>query len=324
MITSQNAPSLLAALPDWYAQVQDYQDLCAAEQPTFDAVQAAAMQVLNNFFFQTMDANACSQWEQALNILANPGTETLDFRRNRLLNRVSTKPPFTLQFLYNKLDELAGQGLWSMEIDYPNYTIYVDRAAQGMNYTLELEWTINHIKPAHMAYVSRPYTVASVLVAEQLSYTPTSWNYLLGSWRLGEKPFSGDAPAWNYQLGSWKLGEQPFESLEEIVAKPESTPSVQLPLLSAAAEAVIQTIYAVRINGATTITALQKSAAGSQVQVTAAASQSIAEVITKEELLDGLGNVLSSAEVYIPVTGAVQLNYRITVREGTNGNETNY
>ena len=68
----------------------------------------------------------------------------------------------------------------------------------------------------------------------------------------------------------------------------------------------------------------QKSAAGSQVQVTAAASQSIAEVITKEELLDGLGNVLSSAEVYIPVTGAVQLNYRITVREGTNGNETNY
>ena len=241
-----------------------------------------------------------------------------------MLNRISTKPPYTLRFLEGKLDELAGQGLWSMEIDYPNYTIYVDRAAQGMNYTLELEWTINHIKPAHMAYVSRPYTVASVLVAEQVSYTPTSWNYLLGSWRLGEKPFSDDAPAWNYQLGSWKLGEQPFESLEEIVAKPESTPSVQLPLLSAAAEAVMQTIYAVRINGATTITALQKSAAGSQVQVTAAASQSIAEVITKEELLDGLGNVLSSAEVYIPVTGAVQLNYRITVREGTNGNETNY
>ena len=318
------AVRLIDLLPPWYREVLDYQAICEAEQPMFDEVQAAAAQLLLNLDFLSMDLASVELWERALQILPEPAAESLDFRRFRLLNRISTKPPYTLRLLEGKLDELAGQGLWSMEIDYPNYTIYVDRAAQGMNYTLELEWTINHIKPAHMAYVSRPYTVASVLVAEQLSYTPTSWNYLLGSWRLGEKPFSDDAPAWNYQLGSWKLGEQPFESLEEIVAKPESTPSVQLPLLSAAAEAVMQTIYAVRINGATTITALQKSAAGSQVQVTAAASQSIAEVITKEELLDGLGNVLSSAEVYIPVTGAVQLNYRITVREGTNGNETNY
>lgn len=318
------AVRLIDLLPPWYREVLDYQAICEAEQPMFDEVQAAAAQLLLNLDFLSMDLASVELWERALQILPEPAAESLDFRRFRLLNRISTKPPYTLRFLEGKLDELAGQGLWSVEIDYPNYTIYVDRAAQGMNYTLELEWTINHIKPAHMAYVSRPYTVASVLVAEQVSYTPTSWNYLLGSWRLGEKPFSDDAPAWNYQLGSWKLGEQPFESLEEIVAKPESTPSVQLPLLSAAAEAVMQTIYAVRINGATTITALQKSAAGSQVQVTAAASQSIAEVITKEELLDGLGNVLSSAEVYIPVTGAVQLNYRITVREGTNGNETNY
>lgn len=315
---------LLSLLPPWYREVLDYQAICMAEQPTFGEYQAAMQQVLDNFFPLTMDISAVEQWESALRILADPTVESLEFRRQRIINRISTKPPFTLPFLYNKLDELVGDDSWAVEVDGANYTLYISLAAQGQAYTQELEWTINHIKPAHMAYVSRPYTVASVQVAEQVAYTPTSWNYLLGSWRLGEKPFSDDAPAWNYQLGSWKLGEQPFESLEEIVAKPESTPSVQLPLLSAAAEAVMQTIYAVRINGATTITALQKSAAGSQVQVTAAASQSIAEVITKEELLDGLGNVLSSADVYIPVTGAVQLNYRITVREGTNGNETNY
>lgn len=81
----------------------------------------------------------------------------------------------------------------------------------------------------------------------------------------------------------------------------------------------MQNVFAVRVNGSSVITALQKSVAGSQVQIIAAASQSIADVITKEELLDGLGNVLSSADVYIPVTSAVQLIYRITVREGTNG-----
>lgn len=312
---------LIDLLPDWYAEVLDYQAICEAEQPMFDDAQAAAAQLLLNLDFLSMDLASVELWERALQILPEPAAESLDFRRFRLLNRISTKPPYTLRFLEGKLDELAGQGLWSMEIDYPNYTIYVDRAAQGMNYTLELEWTINHIKPAHMAYVSRPYTAAGVAVVERVSYVPGTWNYVLGSWQLGEEPFSSDrAMSYNYALGSWQLGEQPFLSWEgEVVAKTENTPSVQPPMLADAAEAIMNNIFAVRINGTATVTALQKSVAGSQVQVIAAASQSIADVITKEELLDGLGNVLSSADVYIPVTSAVQLIYRITVKEGANG-----
>ena len=321
MMTLSTNPDLLSLLPPWYAEVADYQAICAAEQPVFDQMQADTLQILANFWPQTMDADSIGQWEQALGILADPTYEDLDFRRARIINRIATKPPFTLQFLYNKLDELIGPGAWTVDVDYPNYTLYIERTAQEMNYTLELEWTINHIKPAHMAYVSRPYTAAGVAVVERVSYVPGTWNYVLGSWQLGEEPFSSDrAMSYNYALGSWQLGEQPFLSWEgEVVAKTENTPSVQPPMLADAAEAIMNNIFAVRINGTATVTALQKSVAGSQVQVIAAASQSIADVITKEELLDGLGNVLSSADVYIPVTSAVQLIYRITVKEGANG-----
>ena len=312
---------LIDLLPDWYAEVLDYQAICEAEQPMFDDAQAAAAQLLLNLNFLTMDLASVELWERALQIVPNPDTESLDFRRVRALNRISTKPPYTERFLEGRLDELVGPGLWSVQVDYPGYTLYIERTAQEMNYTLELEWTINHIKPAHMAYVSRPYTAAGVAVVERVSYVPGTWNYVLGSWQLGEEPFSSDrAMSYNYALGSWQLGEQPFLSWEgEVVAKTENTPSVQPPMLADAAEAIMNNIFAVRINGTATVTALQKSVAGSQVQVIAAASQSIADVITKEELLDGLGNVLSSADVYIPVTSAVQLIYRITVKEGANG-----
>lgn len=294
---------LLSLLPPWYREVLDYQAICMAEQPTFEEYQAAMRQVLDNFFPLTMDISAVEQWESALRILADPTVESLEFRRQRIINRISTKPPFTLPFLYNKLDELVGKGMWSVSIDYPGYTIYIERTARSMNYTLELEWTINHIKPAHMAYVSRPYIDAVVAVAERVSYIPND-----------------HSTQYNYKLGTWVLGDQPFVSPEgEVVAKPESTPSVKPPMLADAAEAIMQNVFAVRVNGSSVITTLQKSVAGSQVQIIAAASQSIADVITKEELLDGLGNVLSSADVYIPVTSAVQLIYRITVREGANG-----
>lgn len=312
---------LIDLLPDWYAEVLDYQAICEAEQPMFDDAQAAAAQLLLNLNFLTMDLASVELWERALQIVPNPDTESLDFRRVRALNRISTKPPYTERFLEDRLDELVGPGLWSVQVDYPGYTLYIERTAQEMNYTLELEWTINHIKPAHMAYVSRPYTAAGVAVVERVSYVPGTWNYVLGSWQLGEEPFSSDrAMSYNYALGSWQLGEQPFLSWEgEVVAKAENTPSVHPSMLADAAEAIMNNIFAVRINGTATVTALQKSVAGSQVQVIAAASQSIADVITKEELLDGLGNVLSSADVYIPVTSAVQLIYRITVKEGANG-----
>lgn len=312
---------LLSLLPPWYREVMDYQAICMAEQPTFEEYQTAMQQVLDNFFPLTMDISAVEQWESALRILADPTVESLEFRRQRIINRISTKPPYTQRFLENKLDELVGKGMWSVSIDYPGYTIYIERTARSMNYTLELEWTINHIKPAHMAYVSRPYIDAVAAVAERVSYIPVGWNYRLGSWKLGELPFSNDhSTQYNYKLGTWVLGDQPFVSREgEVVAKPESTPSVKPPMLADAAEAIMQNVFAVRVNGSSVITALQKSVAGSQVQIIAAASQSIADVITKEELLDGLGNVLSSADVYIPVTSAVQLIYRITVREGING-----
>ena len=77
-------------LPDWFAQILDFQEVMNAEQPSFDALADEIIAVADNFFFQTMDSSAIAQWEGIFNIVANPSTETMDFRRDRVLNRIST------------------------------------------------------------------------------------------------------------------------------------------------------------------------------------------------------------------------------------------
>ena len=91
---------LLSLLPPWYREILDYQEICQTEEAQLDALAAEITGVADNFFFQTMDAAAVSQWEQIFGIVPNLSTEDLSFRRARLLNRISTRPPYTLGFLY--------------------------------------------------------------------------------------------------------------------------------------------------------------------------------------------------------------------------------
>ena len=121
---------LLALLPPWYREVLDYQEICGTEQAQFEALADEIVSVADNFFFQTMDERAVSQWEQVFRIVPNPAAESLEFRRARILNRISTRPPFTLGFLYQKLDELIGVGAWTVHMDYPNYTLYIESSAE--------------------------------------------------------------------------------------------------------------------------------------------------------------------------------------------------
>ena len=108
-------------------------------------------------------------WEQIFDIVPNLDTESLGFRRVRVLNRVSTRPPFTLGFLYQKLDELIGAGAWTVRVDYPNYTIYIESSAENQQYAAEVAYTINRTKPAHIVYVNTPYVRTGLLLSETIA-----------------------------------------------------------------------------------------------------------------------------------------------------------
>ena len=148
---------LLALLPPWYREVLDYQQICGAEAGQFTALADRIRNVGDNFYFQTMNEAAVLKWEQIFDIVADPTIESLNFRRARLLNRMGIKPPFTMPFLYQKLDELIGPGQWTVEMDYANYTLYIECAADNQEWAIEIAYMLGRIKPAHIVYINRPY-----------------------------------------------------------------------------------------------------------------------------------------------------------------------
>lgn len=291
---------LLPLLPPWYREILDYQEICQTEQEQFEALAAEITAVADNFFFQTMDAGAVSQWEQIFGIIPNPAVESLEFRRARVLNRVSTRPPFTLGFLYQKLDELIGPGGWTVTVDYPNYTLYIESSAENQQYATEVAYTVNKIKPAHIVYVNTPYLRSSLLLSESIELSQLTYHY---------------------QLGSWGLGVQPFATEQgQGVIKMPTTPSIQQALLTGVAGFVSGDIASARINGTVSVPDIEKTVDGSVLTVTYTVTQAQAETITQVELLGSDGTVLTSSTVYVPVTGSTIMKHTIPVSEGVAGN----
>lgn len=287
---------LCKQLPPWYREVLDYQQICQTETAQFEALAQEITGVAENFFFQTMGLDGIEMWEQIFHIVPNPQTEDVDFRRYRVLNRITTKPPYTLGFLYQKLDELIGPGLWEVTVDYPNYTLYIESSAQNQNYAQEVAFTINRIKPAHIVYVNTPFIQSGILLSEQIERLNRVYNYKLGLWALGQLPFATDQD-------------------NEVVKLPE-TPSIQQTLLTGVANFVSGDVASARINGTISITSLSKSVENNILTITYTVANSQTSEITSVELLDAEGNVLTSSTVYVPVGDTIVMKHTIPVSEG--------
>lgn len=284
-------------LPPWYRDVLDYQQMCNTIGAQFALLAEEINRVADNFFLQTMDLETVQMWEGIFRIVANPATESLQFRRDRIINRISMRPPFTLRFLYQKLDELIGPGLWNVTVDYPNYALYIESNVDGQGYSQELIYTINHIKPAHITFINSPVAMSGVVLSERVSEISYTWNYVLN--------------------GQWLLGQEPFADEEEVqVIKLPQTPSIQSALLTGIADFVSGDVAAARLNGSIMVENINKSVSGSTLTITYQVTQAMTTEITQVELLAADGTVLTSMSAYVPVTETAVIKHVIPVQEG--------
>lgn len=284
-------------LPDWFLEIVDYQALCKAESEQFELLAEEINQIADNFFFQTMDVSAVSQWEKVFDIIPNPATETLAFRQQRIINRISTRPPFTLGFLYQKLDQLIGPGKWTVDIDYPNYTLYIESSSENQQWATEVAYTIGKIKPAHIVYINKPLTVTGLLIDESVEQAQI---------------------VWNYRLGAWGLGINPFASLQSkgVIVVPAAD-SIQAALLNDTATFVASDVASARINGTIAITELEKTTSENTAVIQYTVTEEQTAIVTSLELLNAAGEVLTTSPVYVPVTENVVFKHNLPIKEAT-------
>lgn len=182
---------LLEYLPAIYHDVIDFVELTGAGAEEIISAEQAIKTLFDDQFVTEASEQAIRRREKMLGIQADPATETLEFRRKRLINRYSTKPPFTVRYLQQRLDFLVGAGLTIVSVDPQAFILTVTTNIDNAAIFKEVERTVKVTKPANMIYQQKTALQDTLELKERIKARSVSWNYKLdGSWRLGEKPFA--------------------------------------------------------------------------------------------------------------------------------------
>lgn len=286
-------------LPWLYKDVVEMDALMDTEDSLFSKLMDEYIRGRDNQYILTADEYGIRIFENIINIVPDPSTETLDFRRQRLINRFRTQPPFTFRWLQGKLNEIIGVGKWNAWVDNENYTLYIESSAEDQKWFQEISITVNNTKPANIIFINRPLVVYDVLTNETINLKELIWNYRLGT--------------------IWKLGDKPFISYNDKgVIVLATTPSIQQAMLNKLATFSATEIAKVRINGTYIITDFEVKSASANVvtvQYNVRPESGITNV-TRIELLDSANNVLTRSNVYIPLVLGVNLKHTILIKEG--------
>ena len=284
-------------VPHVYKDVTEMDAIIEAEQEQMSHAQTEVSQAFANTFVLTANYAGIEMFEMMLGIIADPTTESLEFRRQRVLNRITLAPPFTFRFLKKRLDDIIGKDAWNAHVDFDNYTLYVESSALNQNWYQELEFTINQIKPCNIIFTNVPLTALFIAMNEEISYKTIQWNYLLGQWKLGAFPFASTEGG--------------------AIIKMADKTSITDKLLHDTAEFVLSDIKAVLINDSVKITSFSVShVVGSVVTLEYQVTPAQVEEVTNIKLLDKDDNVLSNSNVWVPVPKTILGKHTIKIKEG--------
>lgn len=309
-------------VPRVYKDVVEMDTIIETEQERMDDAQMEMTQAFANTFVLTANVEGIEMFELMLGIVANPQTEDIEFRRQRILNRITLAPPFTFRFLKRRLDDIIGKDAWTAHIDFNKFTLYIESSAMNQNWYQELEFTINQIKPCNIIFTNVPLTALLLAISEEISYRTVTWNYRLDRWLLGKDKFASisgsEVLEWYYRLGSWRLGEKPFALTEGgVIIKMTDKASITERLIEDTADFVLDDIAAVLINDEVKITDFRvRSAIGSLVTLEYEVTPAQVSEVTNIKLLKADDSVLSNSDVWVPVTQTILGKHTIRVKEG--------
>lgn len=285
--------------PRFYDGYVEIDAIIDTEDKAFEEIGVNFRRAINNQFIKLADEAGISAYEVLFDVIADPSTETLEERRDRLLNRVSVIPYYTTIFLRNRLDSLIGAGLYNLIIDYDNYTLYLESVAKNQLYYNEIAVLMSNIKPCNIVFINMPLVSQQIFVSEQVNVSKLTYNYVLG--------------------GQWKLGEKPFISYEDKgIIKGRSTNSMSSLMEAKYRQFTLSEITSVLINNTIRITTfLTKEEVNGEAIIEYIVPQQEQNIeVTNIKLLDKDGLICFESPVYVPVYEDTIMKHNIIIKEG--------
>lgn len=185
------ADRILNYWPDFYKEIADFIALADAQTPEVEGIEKAVQQLFDDQFVMTSSPQAIERREKMLGIQADPANESLDFRKKRILNRYQTKPPFTIRWLQQRLNELVGLGLVVVDVDVQNFILYVRADIDDAAVFKEVNHTVLTVKPANLIYNQQTEINEGITLQENIyKSTLRRMTGLSTTWQLGITPFA--------------------------------------------------------------------------------------------------------------------------------------
>ena len=172
---------------------------------------------------QTATEYGISKWEKTLGIIPM-NNESLDVRRFRVNNILTSKLPYTLRWLQNKLTEIVGSDSgWTLNINYQDYTITIILSGLDTNLMLEVQKQLRNAVPANMGLEIGGPSIAGgdVRIGIGLMY---GTKYLIETVGVGASRFALGKNKWTANLiKRFTVDYYYYETDRKIAVKPNTT-----------------------------------------------------------------------------------------------------
>lgn len=284
--------------PHYERDVFEFKEIARVESEQLDSVKNQFNKILNNQFVITADSDGVAMFESLYGIIPE-SSDSLEFRKERVLNRIQLQPPFTIRYLEQQLDKIIGKGKYTVEINYDKYTLIINSAAENQAYAQEVAVIVGKVKPANILFVSRPLVLQGLIENEVISNIPLQFNYKLGTrWNLGQKPFKS-------------------RGVKEII-KMANTNSLTNELLTSTANFINGIIDKIIVNDDVVITDfITKKVSDNVVELEYNVNNDMGvNFINRLRVCKADNTILTDVNVYVPVIGETLVNHKISVSEG--------
>lgn len=142
-------PNILDYLPEVFQVVKEIKAYADAMNPELATLWLGVDDAYNDQFLYTMTENGISRWEKMLKI-SPMGTDTLEDRRFRVINRLNAQLPYTYRMLEAHLIQMCGANGYTMKYDKDTWTLTIKIALTSKKQFDEILALVNQMIPLNI------------------------------------------------------------------------------------------------------------------------------------------------------------------------------
>lgn len=159
----------LEMIPSLYSLIREFNALGHSFDQLQDNLDKAVEKGYDNQYIMTADEATITRLEVMYGIQAQ-SSESLTFRRRRLLAKKQERVPYNLAYLRQSLDVLTGAGLTYASVDYVLQELHVDVLIGGGDYWAAVWQLVEKVVPLELDITVAVLAITEILIITSKAY----------------------------------------------------------------------------------------------------------------------------------------------------------